>query len=49
MNALARMRVCVRARIREYFIPVMKQIDYVIVVDLFYIFKLNVISIGSVK
>ena len=47
MNALARMRV--RARIREYFIPVMKQINYVIVVYLFYIFKLNVISIGFVK
>jgi hypothetical protein len=27
----------------------MKQINYVIVVDLFYIFKLNVISIGFVK
>jgi len=34
-NALARTRVCVRARIREYFIPVMKQINNVIVVDLF--------------
>jgi len=33
MNALARMRVC--ARIREYFIPVMKQINNVIIVDLF--------------
>ena len=47
MNALARMRV--RARIREYFIPVMKQIYYVIVVDLLLVFKLNVISIGFVQ
>ena len=30
-----RLRVCVCARIREYFIPVMKQINCDIVVDLF--------------